>query len=98
MSEKNQPYEGLSADELILRDKLAIDRTVLAYERTLLAYIRTAVALLIAGASFIHFSQSAWFSFLGFVSAFLGFGFLFFGFYRFKQMKSLLSSYQKKPA
>jgi putative membrane protein len=49
-----QPYVGLSPDELILRDRLAIDRTILANERTLLAYARTALALLIAGLSLIH--------------------------------------------
>lgn len=53
-TEHAQPYTGLSPAELILRDRLAIDRTVLANERTLLAYIRTAVALLIAGISLGH--------------------------------------------
>lgn len=48
------PYAGLSPDELILRDRLAIDRTVLANERTLLAYARTSLALLIAGLSLVH--------------------------------------------
>lgn len=51
---KARPYAGLSADELILRDRLAIDRTVLANERTLLSYARTAMTLLIAGLSLIH--------------------------------------------
>ncbi|HEY3393756.1 MAG TPA: DUF202 domain-containing protein [Lacipirellulaceae bacterium] len=40
-----------SADELILRDHLALDRTRLANERTLLAYIRTAFMLIVAGAT-----------------------------------------------
>jgi len=39
------------SDELILRDRLALDRTRLANERTLLAYIRTAFMLLVAGAT-----------------------------------------------
>jgi len=49
-----EPYESLRAD-LILREHLAINRTVLANERTLLAYVRTALALLIAGVSAVHF-------------------------------------------
>lgn len=49
------PYDGLSADDLILRDLLAADRTALANERTLLAYVRTALAFAIAGASVWHF-------------------------------------------
>lgn len=43
-----------SGGDLILRDHLAIDRTVLANERTLLAYGRTALTLLIVGFSFLH--------------------------------------------
>ena len=46
-------YEDRAADELILRDRLAIDRTNLANERTLLAYVRTAFMLIIAGATAI---------------------------------------------
>jgi putative membrane protein len=43
---------GTSApDALILRDYLALDRTVLANERTLLAYVRTALALVALGAT-----------------------------------------------
>ena len=34
-------YEGFAKSDLILRDQLAIDRTLLANERTVLAYIRT---------------------------------------------------------
>ena len=50
------PYERFSGDELILRDELAIDRTILANERTLLSYLRGAVTLVIAGLSFLHFA------------------------------------------
>ncbi len=42
-------YTRFKNDALILRDELAIDRTVLANERTLMAYLRSAVSLLIAG-------------------------------------------------
>ena len=37
--------EQFTAEELILRDHLALDRTRLANERTLLAYLRTALML-----------------------------------------------------
>jgi len=52
------PYGRFKSDELILRDELAIDRTVLANERTVLAYIRTALAFAIAGAGAIKFLVS----------------------------------------
>jgi putative membrane protein len=44
-----------SAEELILRDHLALDRTRLANERTLLSYVRTALMLAVAGATAVKF-------------------------------------------
>ncbi len=61
----DSPYAKFESAELILRDELAIDRTLLANERTLLAYLRSAVALLIAGVTIIHFSQAGWFQAVG---------------------------------
>jgi len=52
------PYDDFDRRELVLRDRLAIDRTALANERTLLAYVRTALALAIVGASFVKFFDS----------------------------------------
>lgn len=42
-----------SYDKLILRDKLALERTVLANRRTLLAFIRTAVAFFGGGLALV---------------------------------------------
>jgi putative membrane protein len=39
---------------MILRDYLALDRTILANERTLLSYLRTCIGLLAAGAGLIQ--------------------------------------------
>ncbi len=49
------PYEQFCNDRLIMRDHLAIDRTVLANERTLLAYGRTSLALILTGAAYMKF-------------------------------------------
>ena len=38
-----------SCDNMILRDFLALDRTILANKRTLLAYVRTSIGLLAGG-------------------------------------------------
>src|ERR1035437_6341978 len=61
----DSPYKRFDSDDLILRDELAIDRTLLANERTLMAYLRSGVALLIAGVSIIHFSHEGWFWAIG---------------------------------
>lgn len=65
MDTKNPIYARFARENLILRDELAIDRTLMANERTLLAYLRSGVALLIAGVSIIHFSQQIWFWIIG---------------------------------
>ena len=62
---KENLYSKFKNDSLLLRDELAIDRTLLANERTLLAYLRSGVALLIAGFSIINFSQQEWFWIIG---------------------------------
>lgn len=51
---ESNPYARFLNDEMILRDQLAVDRTILANERTLLAYIRTLLALVLAGATVIR--------------------------------------------
>ena len=61
----NKPYSRFEGENLILRDELAIDRTLLANERTLLAYLRSAVALIIAGTTIMHFSNGGWFWTIG---------------------------------
>ena len=46
------PYAGFGK-QLILRDRLAIDRTRLSNERTLLAWLRTALMTLVSGITMI---------------------------------------------
>jgi putative membrane protein len=50
-------YEAFSEEEMILRDHLALDRTILANERTFLSYVRTTLAVVIVGATLLHLSQ-----------------------------------------
>lgn len=57
--------EQLSATEPLLRDRLALDRTILANERTFLAYVRTALAFLITGIGLLKFSQELMLEILG---------------------------------
>jgi putative membrane protein len=61
----SEPYARFESDDLILRDELAIDRTLLANERTGLAYARSAVTLALAGVTFIQFGDTRWFQYIG---------------------------------
>lgn len=45
-------------DPMILRDQLAMDRTILSNERTFLAYTWTALSIVVVGASFIKFLET----------------------------------------
>jgi putative membrane protein len=66
------PYERFAFTELILRDQLAIDRTVLANERTFLAYCRTSLALIVSGAGCIKFFESIVSDIVGWILIALG--------------------------
>jgi putative membrane protein len=89
------PYERFQSKDLILRDFLAMDRTILANERTFLGYIRTALTLLVAGATFIKFFDQAFVYVLGWVFIPLGLFTLVFGLGRFMKMKQRISVMQR---
>ncbi len=79
------PYERFSADQLILRDQLAIDRTVLANERTLLAFVRTGLALAITGAGIAQLYPTLLIGAWGLVAA--GVLVTAVGFWRYRSMR-----------
>ena len=79
-------------NDLILRDFLAADRTVLANERTFLAYIRTSLSLIVAGASFITFSDINFIVITGFLFFPASVYILITGFIRFFQIRHKLSA------
>jgi putative membrane protein len=86
------PYERFEQSDLILRDELAIDRTLLSNERTLLAYLRSAAALLIAGVSIIHFSGDGWFRAVGFICIPGALLVSLIGLLRFRKMNNAIST------
>lgn len=49
--------EEFLKQELILRDYLAIERTILANEATFLAYIRTSLTIIVVGVTLFHLSK-----------------------------------------
>ncbi len=96
-AQADSPYSRFSADVLILRDELAIDRTLLANERTLLAYLRSAVALILAGFTMIHFAaESEWFWLAGFVSIPIGILAGAVGILRFNNMNRMITRIRRQ--
>ena len=91
MSNHTDPYSRFHEQQLILRDELALDRTVLANERTLLAYLRTALALVLSGVTFLHFAQALWFSIVGVVCLAVGLAVLPLAVSRYRRMQSVLA-------
>ncbi len=89
-------YSQFNATELILRDQLAIDRTLLANERTLMSYLRSGVALLIAGRSIIHFSHQLWFTVVGVAGLPSGLVTSLGGVLRFRKMDAAISVIRQK--
>jgi putative membrane protein len=94
----SSPYMRFACGDLILRDELAIDRTLLANERTLLSYLRSGVALLIAGVSIIHYSQDGWFLSVGFFCIPVGVFSGIVGVVRFRKMHKAISIIQRRAA
>lgn len=92
----HSPYMKFEESELILRDELAIDRTILANERTLLAYLRSAVSLIIAGVSIMHFAQAGWFWAVGLVCIPVGLVTGVFGVYRFRLISKSITAVRKQ--
>lgn len=85
-------------EPLILRENLAIDRTVLSNERTLLSYIRTALALLITGLSLLKFFPELHLRIVAFILLGVGVILVIFGIKRFTKVKVSLANYRKARA
>ena len=82
----DNPYERFRNGELILRDELAIDRTILANERTVLSYLRAALTLVIAGITFLHFFDTGALFYIGIICVPLGVATGVYGVLRYRKM------------
>lgn len=86
------PYSEVPHDELILRDVLALDRTMLANERTLLAYVRTGFGLMVVGLTFIQFLENAWMHLAGVLLVVCGVAVCGTGWRRFRHVQRRLEA------
>lgn len=85
------PYADIDTSRLILRDHLAIDRTVLSNQNTFLAYIRTALTFVIAGLTFIKFFQIPAIVYLGWAFLPIGVATFVVGFIRYNRLRMKLA-------
>lgn len=63
--EQYHQYTQEDKQQMILRDYLAVDRTIMANESSFLSYIRTALTLLVAAITFLKFLDGPLFQVLG---------------------------------
>ncbi len=87
---KEDKVYNFNQDEMILRDFLAVDRTLLANERTLLAYIRTAIGLLAIAISLIKLFDTTFTYIIGGTFAAFSIIPLLLGVYRYKKINRKL--------
>lgn len=84
------PYSEIDKDDLILRDKLAADRTNLSNERTLLAYIRTSVGLLVSGIALLRLFDNQYIHILGYALVLFAILTVCLGFRRYFRVRQIL--------
>ncbi len=90
MSEK--PYKSYIQDHknMILRDYLAIDRTILTNETSYMSYIRTSLTLIAAGATLIKFFNSEYTQALGWMFIAVGGWLSFHGYRRYNKVDTIM--------
>lgn len=86
----NEETEKNINKDLILRERLALERTEMANDRTLLAFFRTALYLFIAGITINSFLQLKYGLLLEIVFMVLSLSILIFGIVKYKQQKKRL--------
>lgn len=84
-------YYSENSEEMILRDYLALDRTILANERTILAYIRTALSLIILGIGMIEFFDHFFIMISGIAAISISLIVIGIGIYRYIKVKNTLN-------
>ena len=87
-----EPYIAYEKDheQMILRDYLAVDRTMMANETSFMSYVRTALTLIAAGATLIKFFNEPTMQALGWAFIVIGGWLAIHGYSRFRQVDVIL--------
>lgn len=83
------PYEK-DHEQMILRDYLAVDRTMMANETSFMSYIRTSLTLIAAGATLIKFFTEPTMQALGWGFIVIGGWMAIHGYNRFRKVDEIL--------
>ncbi|MCP3967555.1 MAG: DUF202 domain-containing protein [Lentisphaerae bacterium] len=83
-------YYKVNPDNMIVRDHLALDRTILANERTFLAYLRTAVGFAAGGITLLKVFDSFWWQLSGWTAVGASLFIIILGIIRANKMKRIL--------
>lgn len=75
---------------MILRDYLAIDRTVLANETAFMSYVRTSLALIAAGVSLVKFFNEPIMQILGWAFVGAGSWLALYGYNRYRKVDQIM--------
>jgi putative membrane protein len=87
---KAEKHKEINLTEPILRDYMAIERTVMANERTFLSYIRAALGLFFGGVSFMEFFDNVVIHMVGWLFIPLGLATFGVGLWRYKKIQRLI--------
>ena len=82
-------------DEMILRDFLALDRTILAIKRTLLAYVRTFTGLIASGIGMVELVAELIPNIIGYTFIAAAFPILILGIIEYKKTRRALADIEK---
>jgi putative membrane protein len=83
------PYEK-DHEQMILRDYLAVDRTMMANETSFMSYVRTSLTMIAAGATMIKFFSEPTMQALGWAFIVIGGWIAIHGYQRFRQVDEIL--------
>ena len=90
-------YLQVDRSKMILRDFLAVDRTILANQNTFLAYLRTALTLFVAGVTFIRFFDFKLVEIIGWIFIPVGVITFVVGLVRYNKKRVVLDLIMKPP-
>lgn len=79
-------------DSMIIRDYLALDRTILANRRTLLSYVRTFIGLFAGGIGLVELQDNVIIIIIGYISMAISIPILVIGIIEYIKVKKSLSS------